>query len=653
MIKIFNCRIVISALVMILFILQSNYPQVSGVVRDQLTLLPVAGAMVTLQTTNIKTITAADGSFVLTNAIGADLVIVSAKKYYYNKSVTVSSPITNVEILIESVPQDNNPNYNFMDPEVCGSCHPDQYDQWTGSPMSLAGVNAWVYDTYNGTGTPGGMGGFVYTRDSFLAGNNPESECASCHQPEPWIKNPFSALEPIDSLSVGSMHGISCEACHKIAHVDESKINYPGIYPGVVTYTRPEVTSSQIQYGVLGDSDFNLFSLMRSSYQPQLTAVVCASCHQDKNDPDEDGDFEEENGVISEPTYLEWLDSPYSDPQSPYYATCVDCHMPSYGASFVCTQINLQRDSSTIRAHDIKGTTPEYLENAVELNINPQPSGNEVNVEVTITNNNTGHHVPTGVTIRNMILLVEAFTKQDSTPLIYTGNQLVHQLGGVGDPAQGYYAGLPGKFYSKVNHDSSGNGPTFFTDATGIIFDNRIAALDTDTSSYSFEIPGGGVEYVVRARLIYRRSFRFLTDAKQWQYDGHNNPLEDVMPPYFGHLMEEKIWESGVTSVSGIPLINFSLEQNYPNPFNPSTVISYRLPVSSDVSLKVYDVLGNLVATLVDEFKPAGSYAVEFRSHSDEGQNLPAGRQGLSSGIYFYKLQAGSYTETKKMILIK
>lgn len=135
---------------MILFILQSNYPQVSGVVRDQLTLLPVAGAMVTLQTTNIKTITAADGSFVLTNAIGADLVIVSAKKYYYNKSVTVSSPITNVEILIESVPQDNNPNYNFMDPEVCGSCHPDQYDQWTGSPMSLAGVNAWVYDTYNG-----------------------------------------------------------------------------------------------------------------------------------------------------------------------------------------------------------------------------------------------------------------------------------------------------------------------------------------------------------------------------------------------------------------------------------------------------------------------------------------------------------------------
>ena len=234
--KNFHHRIVTKIVVIIFFLLKSNYSQVSGVVRDQLTLSPVPNAQVTLQTTNIKTITAADGSFLLNNAIGKSLVIVSAKKGYYNSSVTVNSPASNVEILIESVPQDDNPNYNFIDPAVCGSCHPDQYDQWTGSPMSLAGTNHWVYDTYDGTGTPSGMGGFVYTSDSYLAGTNPESECASCHQPEPWIKHPFSALEPIDSLSIGSMHGISCEVCHKIAHLDESKPNYPGIYPGVVTY---------------------------------------------------------------------------------------------------------------------------------------------------------------------------------------------------------------------------------------------------------------------------------------------------------------------------------------------------------------------------------------------------------------------------------
>lgn len=97
----------------------------------------------------------------------------------------------------------------------------------------------------------------------------------------------------------------------------------------------------------------------------------------------------------------------------------------------------------------------------------------------------------------------------------------------------------------------------------------------------------------------------------------------------------------------------FILEQNYPNPFNPSTEISYQLPVGSNVILKVYDILGNEIATLVDEYKPAGRYEVEFSIYSDEGRNLPAGRQGLSSGIYFYQLKAGEYASVKKMILIK
>ncbi len=102
-------------------------------------------------------------------------------------------------------------------------------------------------------------------------------------------------------------------------------------------------------------------------------------------------------------------------------------------------------------------------------------------------------------------------------------------------------------------------------------------------------------------------------------------------------------------------LIQFELQQNYPNPFNPTTNIKYQIPELSFVTLKVYDVLGNKVATLVNEEKPSGSYEVEFsaNSHSGEVRNLPAGRQGLTSGIYFYRLQAGDFVETKKMILIK
>jgi hypothetical protein len=120
--------------------------------------------------------------------------------------------------------------------------------------------------------------------------------------------------------------------------------------------------------------------------------------------------------------------------------------------------------------------------------------------------------------------------------------------------------------------------------------------------------------------------------------------------------LDTKLTDEIVTSVQNEEQnpIAFSLEQNYPNPFNPSTTIRYAIPSviasgakqSQLVTLKVYDVLGNEVATLVNEEKPAGSYEVNFNSHSDEGQNL-------SSGIYFYKLQAGSLVETKKMILLR
>jgi uncharacterized delta-60 repeat protein len=85
----------------------------------------------------------------------------------------------------------------------------------------------------------------------------------------------------------------------------------------------------------------------------------------------------------------------------------------------------------------------------------------------------------------------------------------------------------------------------------------------------------------------------------------------------------------------------FNLAQNYPNPFNPTTTIQYSIPQRSNVTLKVYDILGNEVATLVNEERARGVYSVNF----DASQ--------LASGIYFYRIQAGSFIETKKMILIK
>lgn len=516
--------------------------QVSGIVLDQGSMAPIPGAVVALQASSVRTTTDVNGAFQLLIGGGTDLVIVAAAKGYFNQSTLATPPVTSVQILLNPVPQDDDPSYTLRLPESCGSCHPNQYNEWNGSPMSKGGLNTWVHDIYNGTGTPGGMGGFVYTRDSVFSDTNPNSECASCHQPESWISNPFSRMEgPQDAgyPSAQAMHGISCEVCHKVADVDVTKINFPGIFPGAVTFTRPQ-PGRQVQYGVLGDSDFNAGAVMEPSYQPQLVAEVCATCHQDKNDPDENHTY---TGVTSEPTYIEWLNSAYSDPGSVFYANCVDCHMPPSGETDTCSFLfpPLIRDAATVRSHRIEGTTPFYLENAVDLTMQSQLTGNSLDVEATIVNSMTGHHVPTGVTVRNMILLVEAWRDGEDpllNPLTYTGIQTVHDLGGIGNPAQGYYAGLPGKFYAKVNHDSSGMGPTFFTDATGIQFDNRIPALDSDMTNYSFEVPPGDGTLHVRARLIYRRAFRFLVDAKQWTEDGHGNPLADVAAPHYGHLME-------------------------------------------------------------------------------------------------------------------
>jgi ligand-binding sensor domain-containing protein len=91
---------------------------------------------------------------------------------------------------------------------------------------------------------------------------------------------------------------------------------------------------------------------------------------------------------------------------------------------------------------------------------------------------------------------------------------------------------------------------------------------------------------------------------------------------------------------SNLP-ISYSMQQNYPNPFNPSTMINYSVPKSGLVTIKVYDILGREIATLVNGEKPTGNYNVEFNASR------------LSSGIYFYRMQAGNFVETKKLLLLK
>ena len=114
-----------------------------------------------------------------------------------------------------------------------------------------------------------------------------------------------------------------------------------------------------------------------------------------------------------------------------------------------------------------------------------------------------------------------------------------------------------------------------------------------------------------------------------------------------GQRVAKVIHLSGVTDSAYLGIdesiipSGFSLSQNYPNPFNPVSKIKYSIPQTSPVQLKVFDILGNKITTLVNKEQTAGSYEVEFNG-SD-----------LASGIYFYRLNAGEFTSVKKMLLLK
>jgi len=148
--------------------------------------------------------------------------------------------------------------------------------------------------------------------------------------------------------------------------------------------------------------------------------------------------------------------------------------------------------------------------------------------------------------------------------------------------------------------------------------------------SYDYKTTDGGNTWT---RIVYPSDILdmfFLNEGLGWAV-GYNGRIFKYFDPNVGVEDNNNFANPA----------NYDLFQNYPNPFNPSTKIKFTISDFGFTILKVYDVLGNEVATLVDEYKPAGNYEVEW-----DANNYP-------SGVYFYRLQAGEFIQTKKMILMK
>jgi len=235
------------------------------------------------------------------------------------------------------------------------------------------------------------------------------------------------------------------------------------------------------------------------TYLPAMTeSRYCAPCHQ----------FSFWGTPIYE-SYEEWLASPYAEAG----IMCQDCHMPPNGDTFFALPEvgGLEHPPDRIPSHlDLGARSLDLLQNTVTLTLHVEQVGELVSVTVIIANTGAGHHVPTDHPGRHLLLVI---TATDAL-----GQDLPQQGGPTVPDWGGDQAGLPGKAFAKVLRDEeTGESPVIsYWKPTTIVSDNRIPALVSDTSVYTFAAPAVGRPVTVTAELRFRRLFQAVMDAKGW-----------------------------------------------------------------------------------------------------------------------------------------
>ena len=503
--------------------------------------VPSTQATVRIQATGNQAFSSEDGSFVLANLEIGVPVTVSAWKdgYYCAKVETVTPPAAGITLTLRLVQTNDNPDYQWIAPtgeNSCYSCKPGVTQVWLEADAhGRSATNIRFLSMYNGTDVKGNQSPltrFANSRDYGIIPLPPDltkpyygpgykldfpttaGNCAACHIPGAAIDAPYGT-DPNEIMGVNAF-GIHCDFCHKVADVrldPTTQLPYPNM-PGVLSQDIrrpfPEDTDRyQIFFGSFDDDNVP----MEDTYLPLIKeSQWCAPCHY--------GVFW--NTVIYN-SYGEWLDSPYSDPQTG--KTCQKCHMPAPTIldGQVITNVapgksGVERDPSTIPAHTFQGASNlELLQNAISMNVSSSKNNDELVVTVTIVNDKTGHSVPTDSPLRQMILLVQAYDAVGNL-LIQEEGPTIPDYGGVGDSDKGYYAGLPGKVYAKILAELwTEVTPTgAYWNPVQVVSDNRLAAFEADISTYIFTVPKSG-QASIDIKLLYRRAFIELMDQKGWE----------------------------------------------------------------------------------------------------------------------------------------
>ncbi|MFQ5525826.1 MAG: carboxypeptidase-like regulatory domain-containing protein [Thermoanaerobaculia bacterium] len=538
----------------------SKVRSVSGVVRDEAG-LPLPGATVRIKTTEVATVTDKDGGFTLTGFAPSFRVRATAwHEGHYIGGAGALPWKTNVSITLDPHPVADDPEYTWVPPAVrarsalgewvtgaslglaamisfdraflpladrlslgCRDCHRGGlYEEWDSSGHALGVRNPRFMSMYNGTDLSGNRspptrsgydrdyGSFPLppdpTRPYFGPGYKLDfpataGNCGACHLPTAAIERPYGA-DPNHVVGVDAL-GVHCDFCHKIGAVrldaesGRPFENMPGILS--VELMRPR-SDRQLFFGPYDDVDVGPDTYLPLTRQSE----ICAPCH--------DASFW---GVPIYESFAEWRASPYPAEGKP----CQSCHMKPDGISsnFAPGRGGQKRDPDSIPTHSFPGAAAEaLLRESVNLVTEATLSAHLLRVRVKIHNDRVGHDVPTDSPLRHLILVVRA-TGADGRALAQVRGPRLPEWCGVGEPAKGRYAGLPGKAYAKVLEELwTRVSPTgAYWNRTRLVSDNRIPARASDATRYTFEAPESG-EALVEVTLIFRRAFIDLMEQKGW-----------------------------------------------------------------------------------------------------------------------------------------
>lgn len=528
-------------------------PAVSGIVQNPDG--PLANAIIQIKGSAKQVQSAKDGAYQIDGLSGTTPAIITAWAEGHMVGWAVVNPSApdwkgsdQVNITLRPLPQTDNLNYPWFSfngvtgSASCGLCH-REYDEWKADAHSNAAQNIRFLSIYNGTNLNGEESQPIQWGDQGKAlPPDPEKpyygpgfrldtpdragNCATCHTPVAskvsnqnncgWsgchtdltIERSNGIIAPSTrpiGLSGDGAEGVTCDFCHKVGEVivdPHTRLPKPDM-PGILSMQlfRPQ-DGDQVFFGTLVDIN------RRVSYAPvESQSEFCGPCHY--------GVFggvvgvgKVTGGTIIYNSYGEWLESPYSDPESG--KTCQQCHMQVVDEKyFVFPEMGgLEREYAELHDHYMPGAADaKFLQNTVTLESSAERAGDQLFVSVSLTNDQAGHHVPTDSPSRQMILVVEAVDA--------SGNMLALKEGPLNPEWAGNYAAQPGRTYMKVLRDEwTGETPTsaYWRPVT-IVEDTRLAALATDKQQYTFQL-APGTEATVRIRVLFRRTFQQLAQQK-------------------------------------------------------------------------------------------------------------------------------------------